>query len=60
MTGIVDWELAGWYPRYWEHAVTFAHTMWDGYWEAKFETFIEPWPLEAAILRLVKVDIEGF
>lgn len=60
VTGIVDWEMAGWYPRYWEHAAFFADTLWDGDWEAKFETFIDPWPLEAALLRLVKLDIEGF
>jgi len=23
LTGIVDWETAGWYPDYWEYASTF-------------------------------------
>ncbi|KAE8409313.1 hypothetical protein BDV37DRAFT_278271 [Aspergillus pseudonomiae] len=60
VTGIIDWEFAGWYPRYWEHAVLFADYLWEGDWEKKIETFIDPWPLEAALLRLVKVDLEGF
>jgi aminoglycoside phosphotransferase (APT) family kinase protein len=58
VTGIVDWAMAGWYPRYWEYAVFFTDALWNGAWEAKFETFIDPWPLEAALLRLVMIDIE--
>jgi len=60
LTGIVDWEMVGWYPRYWEYAMFFAESLWDGDWEAKVETFVDPWPLEATMFRLLKVDIEGF
>ncbi|KAI9840181.1 MAG: hypothetical protein M1837_001853 [Sclerophora amabilis] len=28
ITGIVDWESAGWYPDYWEYAMT-----WDSFWD---------------------------
>lgn len=59
VTGIVDWELAGWYPRYWEYGILFANLLWDD-WNARVETFIDPFPLEAAMLRLIKADIEGF
>lgn len=30
VTGLIDWEYAGWYPRYWEYAVFFVDCMWEG------------------------------
>ncbi|WEW55666.1 hypothetical protein PRK78_001099 [Emydomyces testavorans] len=60
VTGIIDWEMAGWYPRYWEYAAYFADFLWDGDWASKFETFIDPFPVEAALLRLVKYNLDGY
>ncbi|PIG69144.1 hypothetical protein AARAC_009612 [Aspergillus arachidicola] len=40
VTGIMDWEMAGWYPRYCEYAAFFADSLWAGKWEKKIETFI--------------------
>ena len=60
LTGIVDWELSGWYPKYWEYAAYFVDGLWEGDWEHRFESIIDPYPLEAAMLRLYKLDLEGY
>src|SRR5436190_21262461 len=26
---IIDWELAGWYPAYWEYAITMCSVSWN-------------------------------
>lgn len=44
ITGIVDWESAGWYPHYWEYAMT-----WDSFWDNRdlrdcIREFLEPFP----------------
>ena len=50
LTGIVDWELSGWYPKYWEYAADFVDALWEGDWEDRFESIVDPHPLEAAML----------
>ena len=60
LTGIIDWEEAGWYPQYWEYANLFAYAHWEDDWEAKAELFLDPYPCEAALLKMVRVEIEGF
>lgn len=37
VSGIIDWEQAGWYPEYWEYV----KTMWGA-----VSTWESPWPLE--------------
>lgn len=29
ISGIIDWEFAGWYPVYWEYTSTFGHTKFE-------------------------------
>jgi hypothetical protein len=29
VVGLIDWELSGWYPEYWEHTKAL-HTVWPG------------------------------
>ena len=60
LTGLIDWEMAGWYPQYWEYANLFIYAYWEDDWEAKAELFIDPYPREAALLKMVRVEIEGF
>ena len=60
LTGLVDWEMAGWYPQYWEYANLFIYAHWEDDWEVKAESFLDPYPCEAALLKLVRVEIEGF
>jgi aminoglycoside phosphotransferase len=49
ITGIVDWEFAGWYPEYWEYA-TMNHQEWDN----MVSSFIEPHPEALDAIRFVK------
>ncbi|MCJ1255043.1 hypothetical protein MMC24_002859 [Lignoscripta atroalba] len=46
ITGILDWESAGWFPDYWEYAMA-----WDSFWDnpdlrGDIDTFLEPFPGE--------------
>jgi hypothetical protein len=46
ITGIVDWESSGWYPDYWEYAMT-----QDSFWDNpdlrdKIGKFVDPFPEE--------------
>lgn len=58
VSAIVDWETAGWYPAYWEYAAAFALLVWSDDWPESLEAIIDPWLLEAAMLRLVHQDLE--
>ncbi|KKZ62343.1 hypothetical protein EMCG_03261 [[Emmonsia] crescens] len=55
---IVDWETAGWYPAYWEYAAAFALVQWIDDWPESLEKVVDPWPLEATMLRFVHQDLE--
>jgi hypothetical protein len=39
ITGIIDWEFAGWYPEYWEYT-NMRHEEWDN----MVSSFLEPHP----------------
>ncbi|KAF2107769.1 kinase-like domain-containing protein [Lophiotrema nucula] len=55
---IVDWEVAGWYPSYWEFAIEFATLeWWVDDWPKYLEQAIEPWPFEAAVFRMIYQDL---
>ncbi|WEW60684.1 hypothetical protein PRK78_006171 [Emydomyces testavorans] len=46
VTGIIDWESAGWYPDYWEYVMT-----WDSFWDNpelknEISVFLDPFPEE--------------
>ncbi|KAM5466014.1 hypothetical protein MauCBS54593_006264 [Microsporum audouinii] len=46
ITGIIDWETAGWFPDYWEYVMT-----WDSFWETPafrddIAIFLDPFPRE--------------
>lgn len=58
VTGIVDWEASGWYPSYWEYAAAFVDFQWVDDWPAWIEKFVEPCPMEAALLKLVRQDLD--
>lgn len=58
IAAIIDWETAGWYPSYWEYAYIFPLFQWVDDWPASVEDIIDPWPLEAALLRFVHEDLE--
>ncbi|PMD48095.1 kinase-like protein [Hyaloscypha variabilis F] len=54
---VVDWEEAGWYPSYWEYSVLFIAFQWDDDWPKRLEQIVDPWPSEAAILRMLYQDL---
>ncbi|KAH6847087.1 kinase-like domain-containing protein [Chaetomium sp. MPI-CAGE-AT-0009] len=58
VTAVVDWEDAGWYPSYWEYASAFVDFVWNDDWPEKYERIVEPCPLEAGLLRLVRQVID--
>ena len=41
ISGIIDWEFAGWYPIYWEYICAVYMTKPDRYWETFWENAIE-------------------
>ncbi|QDS70316.1 hypothetical protein FKW77_008407 [Venturia effusa] len=58
VSGIVDWESAGWYPSYWEYAASLIDFQWGDDWPEKYELAVDPWPLEAAMLKMVRQDLD--
>ncbi|EEP82168.1 predicted protein [Uncinocarpus reesii 1704] len=58
ITGVIDWESAGWLPDYWEYTMT-----WDSFWDApglraNIPAFLDPFPeeleMEQARIRLFR------
>ncbi|KAI6086027.1 kinase-like domain-containing protein [Hypoxylon rubiginosum] len=58
VSAVVDWEDAGWYPSYWEYASCFIHFQWIDSWPENVEWILDPYISEAAILRLVREDLD--
>jgi aminoglycoside phosphotransferase (APT) family kinase protein len=54
---LIDWEDAGWYPSYWEYAAIFVAFEWTDDWPQRLEEIIDPWPKEAAMLRMLYQDL---
>ncbi|KAK6350271.1 hypothetical protein TWF696_006506 [Orbilia brochopaga] len=49
---ILDWEVAGWYPRYWEYVSAFFGFQWDD-WPEELATILDPWPSETAMMKML-------
>ena len=45
VVGIVDWEMAGWYPCYWEYT-TAINTHYIKGWREEVGKFLDEWPQE--------------
>jgi len=43
VVGIVDWEMAGWYPEYWEYT-TAINTHYIRGWRESIGKFLDEWP----------------
>lgn len=54
---LVDWESAGWYPVYWEYFAAFLSLKWNDDWCSKLVQVVDPWPAEAAMLKLIYQDL---
>jgi len=57
VTGILDWEEAGWYPEYWEYikAMQGCSGIWDTLWPLQIEKFLKPYDY----MRLIDLPIRA-
>ncbi|KAL8343179.1 hypothetical protein RB601_004497 [Gaeumannomyces tritici] len=60
VSGIVDWEGAGWMPSYWEYASVLMLADWSCDWTDKFEIVLDAWPSEVAMLMFVRQNFDGY
>lgn len=60
LSGVVDWENAGWMPSYWEYAIMFVFASWPDDWTGWFESILDAWPSESAMLMFVRRNFDGF
>ncbi len=44
ITGIIDWETAGWWPPYWEYTTAQQVNPRNMFWGENIDKFLEPWP----------------
>jgi hypothetical protein len=58
VSAILDWEDAGWYPSYWEYAAQYIDFTWRDDWLEKLETMLDCYPLESAMLKIVRQDLD--
>ncbi|KAI1759470.1 kinase-like domain-containing protein [Hypoxylon sp. FL1150] len=58
VSAVIDWEDAGWYPSYWEYASCFIDFQWIDTWPENVELILGPYISEAAVLRLVRQDLD--
>ncbi|CAP91569.1 Pc13g05000 [Penicillium rubens Wisconsin 54-1255] len=53
ITGIIDWELSGWYPEYWEFAKALYVWRWQNDWVDYLTKALEPYYNEYAVHSFV-------
>ncbi len=41
IAGIIDWEMAGWYPDYWEFTSAWHANVYDEFWRPEVEKILE-------------------
>lgn len=46
VVGIIDWEMAGWYPEYWEYTSAWHVNPYDEWWRPEVENFLNTYPAE--------------
>ncbi|KUI71218.1 hypothetical protein VM1G_07101 [Cytospora mali] len=54
VTALLDWEDAGWYPSYWEYSSCFVDFGLEDDWPKHLDDILEPYPLEASLLKVVR------
>ena len=57
---LVDWQNAGWYPDFWEFfcaSSPFIFFYWEDDWCWRTQEFIQVWPAEMAIMRMIDKDL---
>jgi thiamine kinase-like enzyme len=46
VVGIIDWELSGWYPHYWEYTSAWLSSVTRTEWQGSIDKFLDPFPKE--------------
>lgn len=46
VVGIIDWEMAGWYPTYWEYTSAWHVNPYDEWWRPELENILDAYPVE--------------
>lgn len=52
VTGIIDWETAGWWPDYWEYTSAWHVNPYNEFWRDEVDRFLEPMGEELDMERL--------
>ena len=52
VTGIIDWETAGWYPSFWEYTKAKNVNPHTKFWATEIDNFMDPWPHELTMDRI--------
>jgi aminoglycoside phosphotransferase len=57
ITGIIDWETAGWYPSYWEYSTAWNVNPQNEFWRDEVDKFLKSFPGD---LEMEKVRLQYF
>jgi aminoglycoside phosphotransferase len=52
VVGIIDFEMSGWLPEYWEYTTAMNVNVYDEFWKSQVERFLEVYPRELEIEEL--------
>lgn len=53
IVGIIDWEMSGWYPHYWEYtSIRIGSYLINPVWDDCIDKFLTPWPDELEMERV--------
>jgi tRNA A-37 threonylcarbamoyl transferase component Bud32 len=52
VVGIIDWEMAGFYPEYWEY-VKCSVVLWKSKWLKYINDILKPYPLEYGLFSII-------
>ncbi|KAK2807023.1 hypothetical protein FQN50_005597 [Emmonsiellopsis sp. PD_5] len=54
---LIDWEIAGWYPSYWEYSITMCASRWDDDWDEWVAKILQPFDAEFPWLKMLYLDL---
>lgn len=54
VTGIIDWEMAGWWPAYWEYTKSLFGRRSEPWWKQLVENVLDPYSSELQLERILQ------
>lgn len=54
---LIDWEVAGWYPTYWEYCMAAICFRWDDDWPCRVETVLKLYRIEFPWMHMLFNDL---